>query len=463
MNWNLYEKNITKNINNNLINNSYKENKNDKKENVVLDNNEDDINKKQNLEENIEDKISDSQNLENILSIERNNINPVNNKNNNVFEFQNEKISSQFEKFFTPGKEQSIKKLVLINNTKNNYSLDNSINQNSYNNKENNNYLSEIKQNIKKKMYLLRSVQRQSHKFVLKEKINNKKIQLKLNKYISKYNYCDLASIFSKNPSKKYSILDKYLKKSDDNVLDPALKDINNQINYNKRLISILPNIGKTINNTEINQNHYSKIKNISIDNNINHINKKIKSKLILLDNDENTINNSNNTNKKANNNFNDNYNKKLKDSLIFKPNDSKLKYIKLNYNNLSLDLENIKNSNNNLNNNNIKTLSNEFYNEYFANELNKKHKINTINEPENENKKIDNIISYYQKLDNYKINKMQLMNNKKEREIKKNQFSQKYYLSQNNSNKKGISLVDPLLLDKFNQKYGKERLNVDN
>ena len=469
------DKNITKNISindSNIINNSYKENKKEKNENIDVDNNVNDINNV-NIEENEDDNISDNE--ENILNITRNNINPVNNKNNNVFGFQKEQISSQFEKFFTPGKEQKIKKLVLTNNnnSKNNYySLDNTITQNNTNNnnKENDNFLtgiSKIKQNIKKKMNLLRSVQKQSHKFVLKEKLNNKKIQLKLNKYNSKYNYCDLASIFSNNTSRKRSVFDKYLRKYDDNVLDPALKDINNQINYNKRLISILPNADRTINNTEINKNHNSKLRNLSIDNTINNYSnhnlyKKIKSKLILLDNEENTNNNSYNTNHKDNNNINNDSNKKLKNSLLFTPNDSKLKYIKLNYNNINLNLNNINNNNNNLNNN-IKTLSNEFYNEYFVNELNKKHNIHAITESENENKKIDNILSYYQKLDNYKINKLQLMKIKNDREIKQSYFSPENYLNSNNSIKKGISLVDPLLLDKFNQKFRKERVNVDN
>ena len=472
----LKDKNILKKINNNdsnSINKSYKENRKDIKINIVNDNTEKDANIELNVEETKQDKSSDTENSENILNITRNNINPINNKNNNIFGFQKEKISSQFEKFFIPGKEQKIKKLALINNIKKNnyYSLDNTITQNN-NNKENDNFLtgiSKIKQNIKKKMHLLRSVQRQSHKFVLKEKLNNKKIQLKLNKYISKYNYCDLASIFSNNTSRKRSsVLDKYLKKSNDNALDSALKDINKQINYNKKLISILPNVDKTINNTDIINNQNLKIKNISIDNNINNYNKhnlykKIKNKLILSDNEENS-NNSKSTNQKSNNNFNNNSNKKIETSLLFTPNDSKLKYIKLNYNNLSLDLENITNNNKNLNiNNNIKTLSNEFYNEYFMNEFNKKHNINIINESENENKKLDNILSYYQKLDNYKINKLQLMNIKKDREIKPSYISIEKYLNSNNLNKKGISLVDPLLLDKFNQVYIKERLNVNN
>ena len=58
------------------------------------------------------------------------------------------------------------------------------------------------------------------------------------------------------------------------------------------------------------------------------------------------------------------------------------------------------------------------------------------------------------------KINLHILMNIKKERDIKPNDFPPKEMFHSPNYEKKGISLVDPLALDKFNEIYRKERLN---
>ena len=87
---------------------------------------------------------------------------------------------------------------------------------------------------IKKKKYLLRISQLKSPRFKLKEKIEEKKFQMFLNKYDTKGNYNDFSNIFSKEPNKKASILDKYNKKIEDNVLDPKIYSLKRQINYEK-------------------------------------------------------------------------------------------------------------------------------------------------------------------------------------------------------------------------------------
>ena len=396
-------------------------------------------------EENIDEIKSYNETFENDQSISRNNLNPINMKYTNIFEFQKKKIIPTIDKYFSPKKVKKSKKFY--------YSLDNTITPKN----ENDNFLVEIsnlKKIINKKEHLLRSVQCKSTKFLEKERYENKKIQMKLNKFISKNNYNDLTNIFSKDPTQKKSILDKYLKKSEDNVLDPAIKDINRQMAFDKKL-SFLKNSGKTINNS-INSKiiQYSHAKNISIDkdNNLrmNKLYKKIKNKLLSLDNEDNNFSNKNNINS-FNNNTDIN---SIKKSLILTPKDLKIRNIKLNYNNLSLDADNIKN-------NNLELLSNEFYKDYIINRFNKNYN-NVITERQNENKKIDNILSNYHKLDNYKINKLKLINIQKEREIKHNYFSPENVLNSVNIQKKGISLVDPLVLDKFNQVYIKERLNTN-
>ena len=446
--------NIKNNNNNDMLNESKEE---------IKDSN-DDINNNNLDQNNIEEK-SDIYNeeTENNINISRNNINPINLKSNNIFEFQTKIISSQLE--------QSINNpnLTSINHIKkNNYSLDKAITQNKENDSDNfYKSISKIKQKIDKKKYLLRAIQHQSHKFMIKENIDKKKIQIKLNKLMYKDKYNDLTTIFSKDPLRKKSLLNKYLtKNNEDNVLDPEINNINKQIQNEQKLFSFFPNSNTNRikeNTSDVNEDNYSQINNISITNNSinnyqkNFVYKKIKNKL--------KINNENENNGKGytlSNSFNNK--RRLKQQLLLSPIDLKLNHIKLKYNNLSLDVDKIKNKHN-FNKNNLKILSNELYNEYIINELNKKHINNILNnsiktEFEQKNTKIDNLLDHYQKLDNYKLNKLQLMNvgKEKEKEIKSN------YLPSNlqtfSCEKKGISLVDPLLLDKFNQIYKKGRLN---
>lgn len=428
-------------------------------------NNDDNIKvlSKEDMKEEKEEINLNNESNENDINISRNNIIPINLKNNNIFEFQKEKKSSQFEQFFSP---RLTKNNISSNNKKNVYhSLDKTTPQN----KQDNLFFKEIlnlKQKINQKKYLLLSAKMKSHKYLAKESIETKKIQIKLNKLNSKGNYNDLTMIFSKNPKDKKSILDKYLKKPEDNVLDPVAKDINRQMHYNKRLTSLFPKLNKTINinNTDTNIENSIKINNITIDNNINNYNKlykKIKNKLLFFDNEDITFN----SNKKTFNIFNNNSRERIKkSSFLFTPDDSELRHIKLNYNNLSLDVDKIKNNNFY----NMKTLSNELYHRYIMSELNKKHKKKIFednDESPNENEKKDNNILKYQKIDNHKINKIQLMNIQKEKEknIKSKYFSPENILDSTNIKKKGISLVDPLVLDKFNQIYIKERFNVNN
>ena len=407
---------------------------------------------KLNKEESKDEIKSDNESFENNRSITRNNLNPINSKNNNIFEFQKKKIIPGIELIFSPkhGKK-----------SKNNYSLVNTITGV----KENDDFYAEIsklKKNINKKKHLLRSIQQKSPKFLEKEKYLIKKIQIKLNKYIYKEKYNDLTTIFSKNPKHKKSILDKYLRKEEDNILDPAIKNLNRQIDLDKKIF-FLPNIKRELNsNSDIKTNNCSEKNNISIDNNYNLKNNKLYTKSVnkrFLFDEEDNINSSN---KKTINSTNNNSTRKsIKKSLFLTPNNLELRYIKLNYNNLSLDADKIKN-------NNLTLLSNKFYKEYIINGFNKKYidknsnNKNIVTEPQIENKKIDNIISNYHKLDNYKINKLQLMRIKKEREIKQSFFCPQKLLNSANFQNKGISLVDPLALDKFNKIIIKESLNTN-
>ena len=451
MNNKLLNKNTNKNINNynnDVLNESKEE----------IKNRNDDINNSLD-NKNVEEKSESFEETENNINISRNNINPINLKSNNIFEFQTKKITSQLEQSLNNPNLTSINHIK-----KKNYSLDKKITQN---NKENDNdnffkSISKIKQKIDKKKHLLRAIQQQSHKFIIKENIDKKKIQIKLNKLNYKDKYNDLTTIFSKDPLRTNSLLNKYLKKNNEyNVLDPEINNINKQIQNYKKLSLFFPNSNtnriKDNNTTDVNEDNYSQINNISLINNNSNNNyqtnilyQKIKNNLIINNESENngkdyTLNNSYNSKRR------------LKQQLILSPIDLKLNHIKLKYNNLSLDVNKIKNKYN-FNKNNLKILSNELYNDYIINELNKKHINNILNktEIEHKNTKIDNLLDYH-KLDNYKVNKLQLMNVRKEKEIKSNYFPTN--IQSLNSGKKGISLVDPLLLDKFNHIYKKGRL----
>ena len=478
------DKNSNENINDEQKDNN---NNNDNIDiNINSDDNINDISK----EGNREDSISDNEDNENInnLNISRNNINSISLKNNNVFEFHTNIRSPQLERTLIQLQEKNNNKT--LNNNRNMYlSLDNTIYQNisTHNQskeKDRDNFLvtiSKLRQKINKKRYLLKTIQKKSNRYTMNEIIEKKKIQIKLNQLNYKEIYNDLTQIFSKDPDKKTSILDKYMKKKEDNVLDPAINDINRQINKQKRLYSFLPNAHKIINNTDINlQTNFESNntpRNVSNYNCRNGNNLYLKKKNLLFledsDNDDNdsSSKNLNNINKAPIYNF--------KQLLLNGPNDSKLKYVKVNHSNISLDKDNIRNNNIKINNNyslNINHFNkfyNDLYNQYVIDNYNKKYmkksldiknietKKSLLYELKDENEKRFNSLSNYHKLDNYKINKLQLINIKKARDVKTNsEYSPKNIYYSQNLEKKGISLVDPLALDKFNEIYRKERFN---
>ena len=256
---------------------------------------------------------------------------------------------------------------------------------------------------IKKKKYLLRISQLKSPRFKLKEKIEEKKFQMFLNKYDTKGNYNDFSNIFSKEPNKKASILDKYNKKIEDNVLDPKIYSLKRQINYEK-LNLFLP---KT--------NHNS--------------------------NTDTIINTRSNTN--TNLDIRDKY---IITNLLYNMgNMSEIKKIKINYNNLSLDTDKINDdfNANKLNKTKFKNLYNELYTDYIYNQLNAENKLNKNN----------SLNKNYQKMDNYRLNKIQL------KKIKNKISSPEILLKNEKKDKKEISIVDPLELGNFVDKYEKDRI----
>ena len=430
--------------NNEILN---QKNNDEKNEYISINENNDNFHEL-NKENNLEKKNIVNEEIDNSLNITRNNINPVNVKNNNIFEFQTRIISSKLDNSLLKNKKNNNLNLTKVIKNNNNKSLDNTLNQK---NEYDDNFLNEIsklKEKIKKKKLLLRIVQNQSQKFINNENIERKKIQLKLNKLIDKENYNDLTSIFSKNPPKKNSILNKYIKR-EDNILDPAINYINKQISYDKKFNSILSN-----SNNHIEKHHYLNFpeNNISINNNINNNNiyKKIRNKLLNINSENKTYI----SNIKTIDNIKST--KKIKRSLNFSPNISELNYIKLNKKDLSLDVDKIQNDFN-LNKSKLKTLSNELYNDYIVNEHGKNYIKNNLNDKSftKESHKNEHVLLKYKKLDNYITNKFQLMKINRERKIKN--FSPTKI-----SQKNGISLVDPLALDKFNEIFKKERLNTN-
>jgi hypothetical protein len=323
-----------KNINNNVNNNNSEKNKeglyNKISNNINTDNSKDDIYTK---------KLNKEKNEDSMLNITRNNINPNNFKIKNTFEFQSKKIVDQI----VP--DNLIPKIS------------------SQKNKEN--YMSSIKRyenEIKKKKYLLRISQLKSPRFKLKEKIEEKKFQMFLNKYDTKGNYNDFSNIFSKEPNKKASILDKYNKKIEDNVLDPKIYSLKRQINYEK-LNLFLP---KT--------NHNSNADTIINTRSNTNTNLDIRDKYIITNPRSETINNISNARLK---------NKKRISNdlpLLYNlGNMSEIKKIKINYNNLSLDTDKINDdfNANKLNKTKFKNLYNELYTDYIYNQLNAENKLN--------------------------------------------------------------------------------------
>ena len=395
--------------NNNNINGE----KDNKKQNLPnIDNNNKSISY---IKDNDKNKESEEKNDE-VLNITRNNLNPINLKNNNIFPFQS-KLVNQIEPIYLSNKQKNINKnrqRLLLEARKG---------------KEN--FLKSIRKyedQIKQKKYLLKITQQKSPKFILKEKALEKQFQLNLNQYDTKGNYNDISNLFSKDPDKKSSILDKYRKKSEDNVLDPKIDLLKRQINYEK-LNPFLPRTNKTTEiSTLINTKNNT---NISLD---------IRDKYIITSPKNETINNISNINNKI----------KLRNKNIIKDlpqsydfiNKSENKNIKIKYNNLSLDVEKISDdiNINKMNKSKFKNLYEELFTDYINNKLSEENKMKKVQSPGKN----------YQKMDNYKLNKIQLK-----------KIKNKIIPSEKGSNNiskysKEISIVDPLYLEKLGDKYNK-------
>ncbi len=161
-----------------------------------------------------EDSKEDNTNIE----IERNFVPKKIDTSSVLFDFNQIIMSDEFEKFKKP-----LIKRVQTEEKDNNTYKDATI-------KDFFSMLFKYKKSILEKKKLLRSVQNQSHKFLLEEKKEQKIIQMNLNKLKSKEEYNDFSLIFAKYPYKKKNILSKFNTKLGDNVLDPLIKDIKRQL-----------------------------------------------------------------------------------------------------------------------------------------------------------------------------------------------------------------------------------------
>jgi CRP-like cAMP-binding protein len=174
----------------------------------------------------IEDKSNSIDNKEDDANVEvpRNFVPKMLDTSSVLFDFNKIKISDDLEKF-TKRKKINLSPIKIVKTEQSEYKLikDNTI-KNFFS------MLFKYKKNILEKKKILRSVQKQSHKFMLEEKTEQKKIQINLNKLKSKEEYNDFSLIFAKYPYKKKTILDKFTKKLEDNVLDPLIKDIKKQL-----------------------------------------------------------------------------------------------------------------------------------------------------------------------------------------------------------------------------------------
>jgi hypothetical protein len=307
--------------------------------------------------------------------------------------FQNKIAPKEIDKSYTKGKNNanSLPSLNLSYNSKNTI-------KNEFFKK-----ISKLRQNIKKKKYLLSVIQKKSHKFMTEENSKNKIFLMRFSNDKKYYN--DLSNIFSKEPDQKKSVLDKYSKKSGDNILDPTINDIYRKINYEKQLNSVLLNSNNIVNNNDITQlklkQTYNDGGNLYTKNNL------IRNMKLIFGNKRNNNNIFNAYSLKKKILVNDSP-KIFKDSTVSKPNDSELKNVKLNYNNLSLDLDKIRNNGPYfMNESNNKILYNELYSEYIKTELDKSNNNNkSINEIHHKLKSAKKIksLSTYQKLDVYKL-----------------------------------------------------------
>ena len=124
--------------------------------------------------------------------------------------------------------------------------------------------------------------------------------------------------------------------------------------------------------------------------------------------------------------------------------NNSDIKNIKIKYNNLSLDVDKINDdlNINKLNKTKFRNLYNELFTDYIYAQLNE----------DNKNKKIFSLNKNYQKMDNFKLNKIQLK--KIRNKVLSNDNNENNIF---NKDKNEISIVDPLYLEKLGDKYNKK------
>ena len=403
--------------NNNININGEKDNKKQNLPNIDNNNNINNNKSISYIKDNDKNKESEEKNDElEPLNITRNNLNPINLKNNNIFPFQS-KLVNQIDPIYLSNKQKNInknrQKLLLAAR------------------KGKENFLKSIRKyedQIKQKKYLLKITQQKSPKFILKEKTLEKQFQLYFNQYDTKGNYNDISNLFSKDPDKKSSILDKYRKKSEDNVLDPKIDLLKRQINYEK-LNPILPRTNKTTEiSTLINTKNNT---NISLD---------VRDKYIMTSPKNETINNISSINNKIKLR-NKNLIKDLPQSFDF-INKSENKNIKIKYNNLSLDVDKISDdfNINKMNKSKFKNLYEELFTDYINNKLSEENKMKKVQSPSQN----------YQKLDNYKLNKIQL------KKIKNKIIPSEKGSNNISKDSKEISIVDPLYLEKLGDKYNK-------
>ena len=122
--------------------------------------------------------------------------------------------------------------------------------------------------------------------------------------------------------------------------------------------------------------------------------------------------------------------------------NKSENKNIKIKYNNLSLDVDKISDdiNINKMNKSKFKNLYEELFTDYINNKLCEENKMKKVQSPSQN----------YQKMDNYKLNKIQL------KKIKNKIIPSEKGSNNISKDSKEISIVDPLYLEKLGDKYNK-------
>ena len=340
-----------------------------------------------------------------LLNITRNNLNPINLRNNN-FEFNSKKIiNPTYLSIEQKNIHRNNKNILIPINTQ-------------YKEENFKNSMNKYKKQIRQKKYLLKLSQNKSPRFVLKEKLEDKQYKM--------------SNIKQINNLKKFSNENKY-QKNEDIILDEKIDSLKKQINYEK-LNLFFPCTNK-------NNSKFSEISTI-------------------INTRNNTdININKNKNEKINNKTNININIRTRNKIKIKelPNKySEMKNIKIKYNNLSLDADKIHHEENTVNKL-TKTKFNNLYNELYSNYINAQlNNNNTNNNKRQINSVNKNIL--YKKLSNYKLNKIQL-----------NKIKYKFFSNENNNTSNTniqkkenneISLIDPFELGNFADKYNKERLD---